>query len=164
MSNPSVTHSTFVIERNYPVTPEKVFEAFADPAKKRRWFAESGGSREVLQFEDDFQVGGSERSSYRMSETTPFPGAILKNRTTYLDIVANRRIVIGYTMAFGDTPFSASLATFELKPTAEGTTLVFTEQGAYFEGSDGAQIREAGWRGLLDRLAGALAESHVHAQ
>ncbi len=163
MSSPSVTHSTFVIERNYPVAPERVFAAFADPAKKRRWFAASEG-RDLVEFESDFQIGGSERSTYRMPANSPFPGAILKNRTTYLDIVANCRIVIGYTMAFGDTPFSASLATFELKPTAEGTTLVFTEQGAYFEGSDGAQIREAGWSGLLDRLAGALAESHVHAQ
>ena len=37
----SVIHSTFVIERSYPAKPERVFAAFADPAKKRRWFAEA---------------------------------------------------------------------------------------------------------------------------
>ena len=43
MEKLSVTHSTFVIERSYPTTPERVFAAFADPAKKRRWLAEGEG-------------------------------------------------------------------------------------------------------------------------
>jgi len=40
MSERTVNHSTFVIERHYAAAPERVFAAFADPAKKRRWFAE----------------------------------------------------------------------------------------------------------------------------
>ena len=40
MEERSVIHSTFVIERSYSATPERVFSAFADPAKKRRWFVE----------------------------------------------------------------------------------------------------------------------------
>jgi DNA-binding response OmpR family regulator len=43
MEERSVIHSTFVIERSYPATSERVFAAFADPTKKRRWFAEAGG-------------------------------------------------------------------------------------------------------------------------
>jgi uncharacterized protein YndB with AHSA1/START domain len=60
MEKTSVIHSTFVIERNYPTTPEKVFAAFSDPAKKRRWYADGEGS-EAEMFEMDFRVGGSER-------------------------------------------------------------------------------------------------------
>ena len=37
MSQKSVTHSTFVIERYFPASPERVFAALADPARKRRW-------------------------------------------------------------------------------------------------------------------------------
>ena len=41
---------TFVIERSYPATPERVFGAFADPTRKRRWFVEGDG-HEVEHYE-----------------------------------------------------------------------------------------------------------------
>jgi len=155
MEERSVTHNTFVIERAYPTTPERVFAAFADPAKKRRWFAE-GGSRDVEQFEMDFRAGGSERVRTRFKEGMPFAGTPLTNETVYQDIVPNRRIVIAYTMTFGDRRISASLVTFEFLPAEKGTDLILTHQGAFFEGSDGPERREAGWRQLLEQLANEL--------
>jgi uncharacterized protein YndB with AHSA1/START domain len=157
MREQSVMHSTFVMERSYPVTPDRVFDAFVDPAKKRRWLAEGEGL-EFEEFEMDFRVGGHERSRSRFKEGTPFPGTALTNDTTYQDIVPNRRIVIAYTMTIGEQRISASLATFELLPTNKGTDLVFTEQGAYFEGADGPQMREVGWRQLLEQLARELGQ------
>src|SRR6266481_3820107 len=106
MEEQSVVHNTFVIERTYPTTPERVFAAFADPAKKRRWFAE-GHSHDVEEFEMDFRVGGSERARYRMNESTPFPGTSLTNDGTYLDIVPNRRVTIAATMSLGGKRISA---------------------------------------------------------
>jgi uncharacterized protein YndB with AHSA1/START domain len=38
-----VAHSTFTIERTYPVSPARVFFAFADKATKRRWLIEGEG-------------------------------------------------------------------------------------------------------------------------
>ena len=151
MEKPTVTHGTFVIERTYSATPERVFAAFSDPAKKRRWYIE-GRNNEAETFEMDFRVGGTERSSYRMGANSPFPGTVMTNETKYMDIVPNRRIVIAYTMSMGDRRFSSSQATFELMPSEKGTDLVFTEQGAYFEGSDGVERREQGWRQLLEHL------------
>ena len=157
MEKTTVTHGTFVIERSYAATPERVFAAFSDPAKKRRWFSE-GRNHEAETFEMDFRVGGTERSSYRMRENSPLPaGTVISNETKYMDIVPNRRIVIAYTMSMGERRFSSSQATFELVPSEKGTDLTFTEQGAYFEGSDGPKMREDGWRLLLEHLGSGIA-------
>jgi uncharacterized protein YndB with AHSA1/START domain len=152
MENQSVIHSTFVIDRSYPKPPEVVFSAFADAAKKRRWFAE-GHSHAVEEFEMDFRVGGTERTRYRFMEGSPFPGVALTNEGSYQDIVPNRCIVNASTMTLGDKRISSSLVTFEFLRTDKGTDLICTHQGAFFEGSDGPQMREAGWHKLLENLA-----------
>ena len=155
MKEQSVIHSTFVIERSYPKPPELVFSAFADAAKKRRWFA-PGEGHDVEEFEMDFRVGGTERLRYRFKEGTPFPGVAITNEGSYQDIVPNQRIVSTSTMTLGDKHISTSLVTVEFLSTDEGTDLICTHQGAFYEGSDGPQMREAGWRSLLEKLAKEL--------
>jgi uncharacterized protein YndB with AHSA1/START domain len=156
----SVIHSTFVIERSYPKRPEAVFAAFADPAKKRRWFATEGESQDVLAFEMDFRVGGIELARFRLKEGSPLPGEVFTHAGRYQDIISNKRIVSATTMSWGEQRISASLLTFELIPNDKGTDLVFTHQAAFFEGSDSPEMREGGWRKLLDRLEAELATDH----
>ena len=155
MQEPTVIHSTFVIERSYPKPIELVFSAFSDPAKKRRWFGDAA-THDVETFEMDFRVGGRERTSYRMNATTPFPGATLSTDGTYHDIVPNRRVVLASTMSLGEGHISTALVTIELLPTETGTDLICTHQGAFFEGSDGPNMREAGWNRLFDQLTAML--------
>jgi uncharacterized protein YndB with AHSA1/START domain len=150
MKERSATHATFTIERSYPSAPQRVFAAFSDPAKKRRWFAE-GEEFEVNSFTMDFRVGGTERSSFRVQ------GMDCVNDTVYLDIVPDRRIVIAYTMTLGGRRISSSQATMELLPAEKGTDLIFTEQAAFFEGADGPQMRQEGWTKLLESLAREVA-------
>jgi uncharacterized protein YndB with AHSA1/START domain len=154
-TKPTVNHNTFVIQRSYSAAPEQVFAAFSDPVKKRRWFAESD-AHEVEVFDMDFRVGGRELTTYRFKPGTPFPGVPLVNQSVYQDIVPGRRIVFAATMTLGDRRISATLVTAELIPAGAGTTLVLTHQGAFFEGSDGPEMREAGWNSLLDKLGRAL--------
>ena len=154
MSEPSI-QSTFVVERTYPVPPSKVFEAFTDPGVKRRWFAEGLG-HDVEHFETDGSVGGVERLRYRLNETSPFPGLVIEFDGRILDIVTDERIVAASSMAFQGKCVSAALVTVEFTPTGEGTAVVCTHHGAYFEGADGPQIREGGWQKLFDKLGAAL--------
>ena len=129
MEKTSVTHSTFVIEHNYPTSPERIFAAL--PIRPRNGaglrIAKKGGA-EV--FEIDFRVGGNERTTRRLSVATPFPAVALTNYTTYQYIVPNCRVVIAYTMTLGENRISASLDTFELVPMEKGINLVFTEQSS----------------------------------
>jgi uncharacterized protein YndB with AHSA1/START domain len=155
MQEQSIIHNTFVIERSYPKPPERVFAAFTDVAKKRRWFAE-GENHEIEEFALDFRVGGIERLRYRFKAGSPVAGLSLTNEGRYQDIVPNQRIVTAATMDLGDKRISVSLVTCEFLPTDKGTDLICTHQGIFFEGADGPQMREAGWRKLFDNLATEL--------
>jgi uncharacterized protein YndB with AHSA1/START domain len=158
-SRSPVVHATFRIERAYPAAPSRVFAAFADPAAKRRWFVEGEGW-DVRSHSLEFRVGGTERSQFRFRggpAGAPPKGTEMGNDTTYHDIVPDQRIVFAYTMSVAGRHISASLATVELAPDGTGTRLAFTEQAAFFEGADGAAMREQGWRALLESLGADLA-------
>lgn len=150
-----VVHATFVIEKTYPHPVAKVFAAFADPALKAKWYSRAPGAADSA-LDMDFRVGGREQMRYAMGADTPFPGAILSADGLYLDIVENARVVMGSNMAMNGTPFSGSLICFEFEADGGGTRLTATHDGAFFENADGPQMREHGWRVLLDRLGETL--------
>jgi uncharacterized protein YndB with AHSA1/START domain len=155
MDQMPVVHNTFVVERSYPVKPERVFAAFADPAQKRRWFVESERNR-VESYELNFRVAGREHYALGFEEGHPLAGRSLKNENVYQDIVPNRRIIFTSAMAVADKCISVSLGTVELLPSEKGTALILTFQSAFLEGADGPKMRETGWRGLFDKLAKVL--------
>jgi uncharacterized protein YndB with AHSA1/START domain len=152
MGNHSVTHATFVIERTYPASPARVFNAFADPAVKSRWFGNAEMPR--AHHELDFRVGGRE-----ISRGGPPQGPTYVFDAHYEDIVPNARIVTSYVMYMDDARISVSVATVELAPEGNGTRLVYTEQGAYLDGYDNPAQREEGTRELLEALAAELTRS-----
>jgi len=145
-----VKHATFAIERTYAASVEKVFRAFADEKIKRRWFVEGPGWTTGA-YKLDFRTGGREQASGGAPD-----GGTYANDTLYQDIVTNRRIVFAYTMDVSGKRISASLATVELESSGSGTRLLFTEQAAFFEGSDGPEGRHGGWTFLFERLNSEL--------
>ena len=157
MTQRSVTHTTFVIERTYDASPARVFAAFADPAIKKRWFAgppEWGPDESEM----DFRVGGRETN-----RGGPKGGPIHSFDARYQDIVPNERIVFTYDMHLDDKRISVSLSTVELKPAGAGTRLIFTEQGAFLDGYDNPAGREHGTGELLDNLGAELRRSAASA-
>jgi len=146
MSELSVEHATFVVERTYDLPPDRVFGAWSDPQAKARWWGSS-----VDEYELDFRVGGRE-----FQRGTDPHGNAYTFQALYQDIVPDRRIVYTYEMLVDETRISVSLATVEFRPEGEGTRLVFTEQGAFLDGHDTRAQREHGMSSLLDALRAEL--------
>jgi uncharacterized protein YndB with AHSA1/START domain len=147
MTDRSVTHATFVVERTYPASPSRVFHAWADPKAKALWFQGPDGGDE---HELDFRTGGSETSR------GSFEGAEYVYNAVYHDIVKDERIVYAYDMYMNGTRMSVSLSTVELVPDGDGTRMVYTENGAYLDGSDTPEQRQAGTESIFDALGQSL--------
>lgn len=153
MTERTVRHDTFTIERTYAASPAKVFAAWSDPVAKRTWFVEGEGWQ-VERYEQDFRIGGHERSAFRFQG-----GSLVTNDTTYLDIVPERRIVVAYTMTIEGKIMSVSLSTTEFEPAGKGTRLILTEHDAHLDGIDPSGSRKDGCAGLLEQLGRYLEAS-----
>lgn len=151
MTERSVTHAIFTLERTYPHAVKRVFDAFATAEGKAKWFHGAPGQWEVLQQAFDFREGGEERLEGRWDS-----GKVSDFQARYLDIVPGERIVYVYEMRIDGVKISASLATLQFKPAAGGTRLVLTEQGAFLDGYDDAGSRERGTVELLEQVAQSL--------
>jgi uncharacterized protein YndB with AHSA1/START domain len=150
MTEFSVAHETFVIERTYDAPAAQVFRAWADPTRKARWFA---GSADALGagYELDFRVGGHE-----VNRGGPPDGPIYTYDSEFRDIIPDARIVSTYEMFADGTRISVSLATVEFHDEGGTTRLVLTEQGAFLDGHDTAAQREEGTRSFLVSLGAFL--------
>ena len=159
MTERSVVHSTFVVERTYDAPPARVFAAWASREAKSQWFGSPGDDNE--HHELDFRVGG--RESWRGGQGGPTGESTFSFDAIYQDIVENERIVYAYDMHMDDARISVSLATVEFKASYGGTRLVFTEQGAFLDGLDEPGRREGGTGTLLDQLGKVLASETANA-
>ena len=150
MSQRSVIHDTFTIERTYPASPGRVFAAFASEEAKDAWGdtgdAEAADSSQPSEF--DFRVAGRERFSHR------YQGRNYRYDGLYYDIVPDQRIVYSYEMYADDVRISVSLATIEFLKCSEGTELIWTEQGTYLDGIDGPEAPELRRGGTIEMLDG----------
>jgi uncharacterized protein YndB with AHSA1/START domain len=146
MSDRSVLHATFSLERFYTAPPDKVFAAWADPEAKARWFAGPGAEHEL-----DFRVGGQEvnRGSHE-------GGPPLIFESLYRDIVAGERIVYTSALSAGGVLATVSLTTVEFEAAEGGTRLVLTEQGTFLDGREDPAWREQGTGQWLDALGAEL--------
>ncbi|HSV01977.1 MAG TPA: SRPBCC family protein [Phenylobacterium sp.] len=150
MTEHSITHGTFSLERTYDASRERVYAAFATAEGKAAWF-EGGEGYVTLERVFDFREGGSERLTGRWES-----GVVSQFDARYFDIVPGERIVYGYEMRLNGTKISVSLATIEFKPAGQGTRLLLTETGAFLDGYNDAGRREHGANLLLDRVGRSL--------
>jgi len=151
MTDRSVTHGAFTIERTYPVPPSQVFAAWADQAAKDRWFG--SGDPDFLAVTDvytlDFQPGGHERLEGSLGD-----GRSFEYDATYVDIVDGERIIHSYEVSVAGVRTSISLATIQFEPVAIGTRVIVTEQGVFIDTRDNNDLRREGATDMLDKLGG----------
>jgi uncharacterized protein YndB with AHSA1/START domain len=151
----SVVYDTFVIERTFDATPERVFQACSNPVTKARWF---NGSADTLgvSYHLDFRVGGHESN-----RGGPQGGPVYTFEADIHDIVPDERIVTTYEMTCDGRRISVSVATVELHAEGDKTRFVWTEQGVFLDDLDNPEQRAAGTSSLLDSLGAELESSAV---
>jgi uncharacterized protein YndB with AHSA1/START domain len=146
----STTHSTFVIERIYEASPQRVFDAWADPDAKAQWF----GPADKREYSLDFRVGGSERLVVAFGD-----GSIFSFDSVYQDIVPGHRIIHAYDMYRDEVRISVSLATVEIEAHGEGSRMTLTEHGVYLDGHDTPEQREHGTNEMMGALGDFLLQN-----
>jgi uncharacterized protein YndB with AHSA1/START domain len=152
MTERSVRHGTFTVERRYPVPPARVFAAWADVAAKDIWMDDPDYKSDGTPHELDFRVGGHETFGGLNPDGTDY-----RCDGLFYDIVPGQRIVYSYEMRTGGELMSVSLAVAEITPDQDGTLLTYTEQGAFLDGIEKPASREEGWALILAKLAEYLA-------
>lgn len=148
MTDRTVVHDTFVVDRTYAASVGRVYGAFADPQIKKQWWDDDDIEKDA-EHVIDFRIGGRES----MSGSLPDGSATFTFDAVYQDIVPDSRFVYSYEMTMNGQRISVSVATFEFYAEGSGTRLILTEQGAYLDGLDTSAQREEGTRALLEMLA-----------
>jgi uncharacterized protein YndB with AHSA1/START domain len=137
----------FTLSRDYPVAPDRVWDAFADEEQKLKWWG-GGDAVEPVEWAFDFRVGGRD-----VAEGKFHNGPVSRYVATYTDIVEPVRIVTTYDMWIDGVHMSTSVASLEFDPIDVGTRFTHVEHGVFFDRFSGdGPNREQGTRGLLEAL------------
>jgi uncharacterized protein YndB with AHSA1/START domain len=138
---------SFTVERDLAASPDRVFAAYAEPARRRRWFRIPGDPADA-DYELDFRPGGGEVSRGRFAPSgTTGTEELIEYRSVFWDIVPGSRLVFGYELVLDGVRRWVSLVTVELSawpdetlPEGAGTRLRHTEQYVLLAyAGDGAQ-------------------------
>jgi uncharacterized protein YndB with AHSA1/START domain len=147
-----ITHGSFVVERRYPATVDRVYAAWVDPALKARWFIGPEGWQ-LLARTLDVRVGGEETLHGRHAGP---PAIETLFSARYHHVVALERLVYVYDMHLGSIHHSLSLATVEFSADGKATMMKFTEQVAFLDGTESARgvpSRQTGTAAHFERMA-----------
>jgi uncharacterized protein YndB with AHSA1/START domain len=137
----AVLQPSLTVKRRLKAPPAKVFAAWTDPEKMKRWMGP--GEIKTMRAESDPRVGGR----YRFVMHAP-NGEEYDVGGVYREVVANEKLV--FTWAWKSAPERESLVTLVLKPDGDGTLLTLTHE--QFADEDSRDSHEQGWSSALDKL------------
>jgi uncharacterized protein YndB with AHSA1/START domain len=135
------TKPSLTLKRRIKASPAKVFAAWTDPEKVKRWMGP--GEAKALSAESDPRTGGH----YHWVMQTP-AGEIHDVSGVYREVIPNEKLV--FTWAWKSTPERESLVTVEIKPDGDGSLLTLTHE--QFFDDDARDRHQQGWNGALDKM------------
>jgi uncharacterized protein YndB with AHSA1/START domain len=139
--NATIAKPSLTLKRWLNATPEKVYAAWAQPAKLMQWFGPDSGA--VTRAELDLRVGGRYVVVFHTED-----GEEHHVSGVYREVVRDEKLV--FTWAWRSTPERESLVTVQIRPDGEGTSLTLIHEQFFDEA---ARDRHAyGWTGSLDKL------------
>jgi len=137
---------TVQVTRRFAASPERVFDAWLDPDKARRFlFVAPTGT--MVRAEIDVRVGG------RFIFTDRRDGQDVDHVGQYLEIDRPRRLV--FTFAVPAYSAESTAVTLDIAPEGSGCELTLTHAGVL---PDYVDQTKAGWGMILENL-GRVAES-----
>jgi uncharacterized protein YndB with AHSA1/START domain len=143
---PVATKPSLTIKRRFNAPPKKVFSAWTDPEKVKRWMGP--GDVKTIRAENDLRAGGR----FRIVMQAP-SGEEHDVSGVYREVIANEKLV--YTWAWKTMPERESLVTIIFKPDGTGTLLTLTHEKFFDE--DARDRHRQGWDGALVKLEKYLA-------
>ena len=136
--------ATVRVTHRFSQSPDRVFDAWLDPAKAKKFlFATPAG--EMVRAEIDPRVGG------RFTFVDRRNGEDIEHVGEYLEIDRPRRLV--FTFAVPKFSPERTTVTIEVTPSGRGCELALTHEGVL---PDYASRTEGGWKMILEGLAAAL--------
>lgn len=141
MAVQTATKPGLTLKRRFKAPPAKVFAAFVDPEKVKRWMGP--GEVKAVSAECDARPGGR----YRWIMRNP-AGEEHNVGGVYREVVPNEKLV--FTWAWKDTPERETLVTVLLNPDGDGTLLTLSHE--QFADEDIRDRHQGGWNGALDKM------------
>ena len=137
---------SLTIKRRFNAPPPKVFAAWTDPEKVKRWMGP--GEIKAVAAESDLRQGGHYRWVMKRPDGEEFDvGGV------YREVVPNEKLV--FTWAWKSTPDRESLVTVSLESDGDGTLMTLTHE--QFFDDDARNRHNQGWEGALLKMEKYLA-------
>ncbi len=137
-------HVTLTVRHSYPCSPERVFDAWLDPAVASRWlFCTPEGQN--VRCDIDARAGGTFIITDRRA------GEDVEHRGTYIAVDRPRKFVFGFSVPKYSSEVSTVSVT--MAPAGKGCDLTLVNHDVPVEW---ASSSERGWRDLLAKLESVL--------
>src|ERR1700693_1126996 len=134
--------AVLVVHKNIQAPPERLFQAWTQPAQLRHWWGPEGVA--CIGAEVDLRVGGRYRIVNRLAD-----GKVLWINGEFLSIEAPYKLV--YTWALESVAGQTETVTVQFRSQGEATEVIVTHQG--IPTVPIRQRHEHGWDGCLGGLA-----------